>query len=194
MPHLVSQGKAENWAGEPLDFIHMGHVWLISNTLCISIVTFSCDLNCILQVALTCSTFSTLLAMVSKSSWDKVHTEPDATYLFHFQMEEKQGGFGGDGDYIYLFLSHHIHIQTYNYWQRCSGFWRSAFSADFSTSIKVFMYFFKKSMLFIQQLPSTLSCQELIYLSLSAKWKKYFKCKTKNLTMYNSKCTSADRV
>lgn len=31
-------------------------------------------------------------------------------------MEEKQCGFGGTADFIYLFLFHCFHIQTYNYW------------------------------------------------------------------------------
>lgn len=37
-------------------------------------------------------------------------------------MEEKQRGFGGAADFIYLFILRHFHIQNCNYWHDLLGF------------------------------------------------------------------------
>lgn len=59
-------------------------------------------------------------------------------------MEEKKSGFGGAADYIYLFLFHCFHIQTYSYWHVAQVF-DALLSVLTSVEASKFLHTLKKS-------------------------------------------------
>lgn len=139
--------------------------------------------------------------MVTKSSWYKVHAEPDATFLFHFATFHFI--FKWKKSSVVLVVVLIIFIYFYSI---VSTFWPTIISnvAQVFDALLSVLTSVQASKL-LQTLKKKVNTVHTTTIHLAGKSaytsacmqnekKKKKKCKTKNLTMYNSKCTSADRA